>query len=288
MEAVIKAWVDQYKNDGEVTGVLVFHNQTKLAALTDRFDLVVLVITREDSPTSNLFHYIKDGYRIQERRLTETSLRRWAYFGPERDVIRWILQGEIVLDKELHLESFRNHLLEFPESLKEQKLLVEFSLFVRTYLQSKEYVLENHLMDAYGNLLEALHHWARMAIIEQGIHPEVTVWQQIRRINPGVYKLYEELTSSGESLLQRVQLVLLACEFSVVSKMESCCRVLLRILESREEPWSVAEIQDQKEMVDVQVQLSLLLNKLVQKSLIREVAVPLDDSFSRFELRYTR
>lgn len=122
----------------------------------------------------------------------------------------------------------RHRILEFPADLREHKLLVEFSLFLRKYLQSKEYILDEHLLDAYNNILEALHHWARIVIIEDGYHPEITVWRQIRAINPGVYKLYEELTMSKETLKQRVQLVLLACEFSVMSKWKDAARRLFK------------------------------------------------------------
>ena len=97
---------------------------------------------------------------------------------------------------------------------------MEFSLFISKFIQSKEYLAEEHYLDAYSNILESLHHWARIVIIEENHYPELTVWRQVRLINPGVDKLYEELTLSSETLRQRVELVILACEFSVMSKMK--------------------------------------------------------------------
>jgi hypothetical protein len=164
---------------------------------------------------------------------------------------------------------------------------MEFSLFLSKFLQSKEYLADGHYLDAYSNILEALQHWARIVIIEEGNHPELMVWRQVRSINPGVYKLYEELTLSSETLRQRVELVILACDFSVMSKMKSCCKLLLCILERRSTPWRIDEIQSHIDLQHLRINVSLLLNKLVKKALVREVAVAMDDTFSELELRYT-
>lgn len=288
MEAVIVTIVERYRSDEAVVGILAYYNKTKLHALTDSFEVLLTVITRDDSRSESLFHYIREGSRIQERWMCPEDFEQWALHLNNGDAVRWIIEGEILLDKNAYLDGFKNRLAEFPEALKEQKLLFEFSHFIRNYLQSKDYLAENHLLDSYGNILDALQHWARIAIIEQGMHPEVTVWEQIKAINLGVYKLYEELTTSKESMELRLQLVLLACEFWAVSKMESCCRVLIQILESREEPWSIIELRKQPELADVRDDLSLLLGKLVQKSLVKEVAVLLDDGLSQVELQYIK
>ena len=80
---------------------------------------------------------------------------------------------------------------------------------------------EERGLDAYHTLLEGLHHWGQLELIERGIHPESAVWEQITGLNTPVRKLYEELTVSTETLGQRVELALLAYEFSMISKLES-------------------------------------------------------------------
>jgi hypothetical protein len=178
-------------------------------------------------------------------------------------------------------------LLAFPNELREQKQLVEFAHFIRTYLQAKQDLQDNNLLDAYGHILTALHHWAHIALIEAGVHPELTVWRQMRRFNPGIYKLYEELTISSESLEQRVKLVQLACEFSVMNKMKSCCELLFSILAQREEPWSVMELQLHPKLSGLHIDLSLLLQKLVKRGYVREVAIMPDSGDTEaLELRY--
>jgi hypothetical protein len=278
---------NRFQGHKSIISVIAYHNTTPFPSHTDTYDLLIVVVAEQENITRSLFHYIKEGCRIQERWITPVDLELWLINGENRNIIYWISQGEILVDGNTYLESLRQRLFEFPELLKEQKLLMEFSLFVSKFVQSKEYLAEEHYLDAYSNILEALHHWARIVIIEEGSHPELTVWRQVRLINPGVYKLYEELTLSSETLRQRVELVILACEFSVMSKMKSCCKLLLRILEDRKDPWRVDEIQSHIDLLHIRINISLILNKLVKKSLIREVAVSLDDAVSELELRYT-
>ena len=140
-------------------------------------------------------------------------------------------------------------------------------------------------MDAYGNVLEALLHWARIAIIEAGIHPELMVWEQIHKINPGIYKLYEELTLTTETLKQRVELVHLACEFSVMSKMEGCCALLIRILKSRPQPWSPSELHDHDLLRNLKLEIGLILKKLTMKSIVTEIVS--QDANGTTKLLYT-
>lgn len=277
----------KFRNDKRIISVMAVDNPKQLPSLTDGFDTLLLIVTNDLSLNNHTTNYIRDDSRIQERWVDPSSIEQWIRHGVNRNILHWLLKGEILLDQNTYLEGLRHRILEFPEDLREHKLLVEFSLFLRKYFQSKEYILDEHLLDAYNNILEALHHWARIVIIEDGYHPEITVWRQIRAINPGVYKLYEELTMSKETLKQRVQLVLLACEFSVMSKMERCCEAFIQILRENEMPLSTDELQQHSQLVEVRAELPLLLNKLVKKGLIKEVAVIINEENSEIELRYT-
>ncbi|TBL80535.1 nucleotidyltransferase-like protein [Paenibacillus thalictri] len=271
----------------DVLSVSVIDKSKLQSSLTDGFDLLLLVISNRLHAGNQLFHYIRDNLRIQERWVDPESLEQWILRGTHRNMFHWILKGEIILDRDTYLEGLRHRMLEFPPDLRAKRLLIEFSGFLRCYLQSKEFVLEEQMLDAYNNIMEALHHWARIVIIEEGAHPEVTVWKQVKTINPGVYKLYEELTFSSETLKQRIELVLLASDFSVMSRLESCCGLLLDILKSRPEAWSMNELQLLADLREVSAELSLLMNKLVQKSVVKELVYSDDLELSNLELRYT-
>lgn len=277
----------KFRDNQQVIGLIALENPKQLPALTDGYDILLLIVTKDLTLNNHIYHYMKCNVRIQERWMDPSSLEHWIRYGHNRNIIHWLFKGEILLDQHTYLEGLRHQTLEFSPHMRDQKLLLEFSSFLSKYLQSKEYLLDDHLLDAYNHILESLRHWARIVVIEEGYHPEVTVWRQIRTINAGVYKLYEELTMSKETLKQRVQLVLLACEFSVMSKMERCCKLLIKILNDREHPWGVDELRIHPELADMELELPLLLNKLTKKSLIKEIAVPKDEELSELELKYT-
>lgn len=275
----------RYSTADSVSSVIAVTTNEQHNPLIDGFDMLLLIITNDK--TLDTSHYIKDGMTIQERWISPEHLERWIVSGKNRRIIQWILSAEIIIDKHAYIEQLRQRLMRYPQAMREQKLFIEFCDFLRRYLQSKQYVEQGQTLDAYSNVLGALHHWARICIIESGQHPELLVWKQLKQINLGVYKLYEELTQSLESLEQRVRLVLLACEFNVISKMEQCCKFLLDIIKSRQTPWGAEELQDHPTLKKLDVDLALALNKLQLKSLVQQVPVPVEHNKSWYELKYT-
>lgn len=287
MEHIKSHFNSQYCNDTDLISLAAIENPYPYNPLIDGLDLLVLAVLDKETIENSSEHVQFEGERVWIRTIDKKSLEAWISSGENRSIIEWIVRGEILLDREGYLGSVRESLLQFPHSLREQKQLVEFSGFLRTYLQAKQDLLDGNLLDAYSHVLTSLHHWAHIVLIEEGRHPELTVWKQMRLVHPGIYKLYEELSASPETLEQRVQLVMLACEFSVMNKMKSSCSLLLKILADRSEPWSIAELQSHPDIKVLHVDLSLLLQKLVKRSYISEVAVmkEIDDS-GIIELRY--
>jgi len=277
---------ERLASDPNVSGALIVRSENALSQVTDHFDQLLLVVTEQREPLNYIYHYIKDQQRIQERWIHKKGIESWILNGENRSIIHWILQGDIVLDKDDYVAALREKQIRFPEELKEKRQFKDISLFLRRFLQCKEYLRDGHYLDAHSSILKALVHWARISIIENGSHPEITVWNQVKQINPGIYKLYEELTQSNEPLDKRVELLTLACEFSVMSKMEDCCGVLFKVLASRSEPWSASELKEHAELMDMHVELTLVLKTLARKALIKEVAVP-GKSPSYYELKYT-
>lgn len=192
------------------------------------------------------------------------------------------------MDLDAYLITGRSKLAEMPRNWKERQLLVDYSSFLNKYLECKEFLAREDVLDAYSSIADAMHHWARIIIIEKGMQPGSNIWEQVKHIKIGVYKVYEELTTSRETVKQRVELVLLACEFSLMSKMKTCCSPIIRILEESERPLNVKELLQHDGLEHLRDRLPLILNKMAKKALIREVAVSTKDDFSVLELKYTK
>lgn len=287
MEHIKDHVIVTYRELPELLAMSVIMNPYSYNPLIDGLDMLVLLVTEKKVDMDSMEHVQLEGKRALIRTLHKAELDLWIAGGENRNIIEWLVRGEILLDRDGYLASVRERLLLFPESMREQKQFVEFTGFLRTYLQAKQDLIDGNLLDAYSHVLTALHHWAHIVLIEEGRHPELTVWKQLKRVHPGVYKLYEELTASPETLEQRVQLVMLACEFSVMSKMKACCAILLDVMSSREEPWSIGELQSHPSICNLHVELSLVIQKLVKRAYVREVAVMQEPKDSgALELRY--
>jgi len=287
MEAIREHFLGAFRNREGLIGLLAVSNPYRYNPLIDGLDLLFLAVSESFDPLHSLDHMRFEGKRVQIRTLDPKSLEMWVAGGENRSIIQWLVRGDILLDRDDYLANIRERLIAFPDRMRKQRLLAEFSCFLRTYLQAKQDLQDDNLLDAHSSIMAALNHWAHIALIEEGIHPELTVWRQLRKYNAGIYKLYEELTVSPETLEQRVQLVLLAVEFSALSKMKSCCELLFEILSSRDEPWSVVELNTHEALAGLHVDLSLVVQKLVLRGLIREVAViPDSGDTDALELKY--
>lgn len=287
MEHIREHVIDTYRELPGLLAISVIKNPYSYNPLIDGLDMLVLLVTERNVDVESAEHVQLDDERALIRLVHRDELDMWITGGENRNIIEWLVRGEIWLDRDGYLAGVRERLLLFPESMREQKQFIEFTGFLRTYLQAKQDLLDGNLLDAYSHILTALHHWAHIVLIEEGRHPELTVWKQLRRVHPGVYKLYEELTASPETLEQRVQLVMLACEFSVMSKMKVCCSLLLNVMNSREEPWSIGELQSHPLINPLQIELSLVIHKLVKRAYVREVAIMQEPKESgALELRY--
>ncbi len=109
---------------------------------------------------------------------------------------------------------------------------------------------------------------ARLAIIENGFHPEVTVWNQVKQIDPQIYKLYIELLESEESLEKRLELLFLASEFLIHSRAKRGASHILNVLSQRNDSWSFGELMEHPELKIYSVDLEVYLEFLVDKHLI--------------------
>jgi len=241
------------------------------SALLQEYDMVVLMLHDELDKKRIIQHEIDGDMRIQTLHVDIQALERAVSAGDNNELVTSLLAGEVIWDPQGVIEGLRQSIFLFEQPLKERVLFMELSRFLHMYVKSKRYIAAGCIMDAYNCVLIALYHWARIEVSEGGRFPEPAVWNQLKSQNTSVYKLYEELTISTETLEQRVELVLLACEFAILSKMADCCKLLLNILASRKEPWSVEELLSQTGISHLRAELPIVLRKLVSRSLIREI-----------------
>lgn len=164
----------------------------------------------------------------------------------------------------------QSHLMaDFGNPIGRENIFLEFAMLVRRYLEAKELLKKGSFLDSLYRVHQSLHHSARLAVLETGEEPDLLLWEQVKEIDSSVYKLYEELITSREPLDKRIELFLLALEFSILSKLDHSVEFLLSLLKSRREPWTINEIVNHPSISDPSLELTFILEKMVNRSLLK-------------------
>ncbi|URN92645.1 MAG: nucleotidyltransferase-like protein [Candidatus Pristimantibacillus lignocellulolyticus] len=273
METIKKQLLELYSFRKDVQGLVLMHNMERFPFHTNEYVFYLLVVSTSESVVRKVEHLEINGERVFVRTVHLRELESSSATQNRYNLMDWLMSGEIIADSEQYLDKMKQQIIKFPNKLRDQRKLCEFSGYLETLFQAKRNLSVGNVLDAYSQILISIHHWANIVLIEEGIHPELTVWKQIRKVHPGVYKLYEELIASPETIEQRVELVMLACEFSVMSKMKICCKYLLDIMKEKEEPWSISELQQHPQLHYIVDDITLVVQKLVQGHHLKEVGV---------------
>lgn len=222
-----------------------------------------------------------DGKSVERRWMSEEYLRKSILVDSNRQVAQWLLLGEVVQDPTGIIQFLQGELKNKNSFAHKKNKFIEYARLVRRYAEAKEYLKKGYLLDSLNSIYQSFHHWARLAVLDAGESPDTTLWEQLKEIDPSVYRMYEELATSKEPLDKRIELFLLALDFSMLSKMESCVPFLLDILSSRKGPWTVEEILDHPSIADRSFDIFLLLEKMAKRSLIKETLLLKDGLYEK-------
>lgn len=268
MEDVLRPIYQERASQSRTLGILMVERGSDYSPETDLFDVILFVIVREGEEAFFIKHYVFGEKSASLYVVDEHRVKEWVLFGSNRKVMNWLLNGKILFERNEYIGQLRQRLLQFPEEERKVKMGIEFAKLVRRYIEGRSFFEKDQWLDAYNHVLHALHHLARLSIIEHGFYPEVTVWNQVKQIEPQIYKLYAELVGSEEPLDKRLQLLFLASDFFIHSKLKQGASHLIHVLEKRETSWSMADLLNEKELSVYGVDLEILLEFLVEKHLI--------------------
>lgn len=287
MEEIKKRLLERYNGRADIEGIVFMQNTERFPFHKNEYDCYVLVIYSSELIMRKVEHVEIENVRVFIRAVHQSDIEDEAISVSRHHLMDWLLSGEIISDRNGLLIELKQHILKFPDELRNQRKLKEYCGFLETLYQAKRNLAFGNSLDAYSQVLLAIHHWARIVLIEEGLHPELTVWKQMRKVHPGIYKLYEEIIASPETIEQRIELVMLACEFSTVDKMKSCCIHLLNTMKEKKEAWSISELQSHVKLKHLVDDMSLVVQKLVQGHILKEVASFNNDELDEMiELRY--
>jgi hypothetical protein len=272
MEDILRPIYQERASQLNTLGVLMVQKKQKLSHITDSFDVILLILVKEADQPLFIKHYTYYDKKAAMHIITEAQLQEWLLLGSNRKMFEWLHEAKIIFDRNEYVADLKTELREFPFNGRKIKMGLEFAKLIRRYVDGKALFEGHQFLDAYNHVVHSLHHLARLAVLENGLHPELTVWHQVKQIEPEIYKLYEELVHSEETLEKRLELLFLASEFMIHSRTTMGTVHLLEVLSSRE-VWLFNEIMSEPELIPYSVDLGVLLEYLIEKHLIDVVNI---------------
>lgn len=254
-------------------GILLIERMNNDSSNTDTFDFVLFVVVNESEAPMFQKHYLYKEKKVALHVVNEIQLKEWLLLGSNRKVVNWIQSGRVLFDRNEYLNQLKKELSEFPFYGRKLKMGLEFSKLIRRYTDGKAFFENGQYLDAFNNVVHSLHHLARLEVIEQGFYPEVTVWNQVKHIEPEIFKLYKELICSEETLEKRLELLFIASEFLIYSRADIGSQHILEVMGTKEEPWTIADLMNHPELKYYAVDLNVLLEYLIEKHVVKTIKV---------------
>jgi hypothetical protein len=267
MENILRPIYQERASHSNTLAIIMIEKRNQTSPLTDNLDVALLVIVNDSDQSSFVKHYEYEDKKASLTVMTKDELNESILLGTNRRIVDWVLNGKILFDRNEYILGLIDRLRTFPFSERKLKIGIEYGKLIRRYLEGKVFFESKQLLDAYNHIVHALHHLARLEVIDRGYYPEVTVWNQVKHIEPQIYKLYKELVESDESLEKRLELLFLASDFLIHSKTEVGAAHILTIM-SEKESWYYNELYHHPELKYYSVDLSVLLEFLVEKNYV--------------------
>lgn len=282
VEQVLRPIYQERASHPDTLGVILVEKRVKGDPLTDMLDTILLIITADEEIPIFTKHYTDGSENAAMHIISEKQLRKWLLLGSKRKVVDWLFYGKVYFDRNEFVENLKTELQEFPFYGWKFKMGLELSKLVRAYMEGKNFFEQHNYMDAYNHVVKSLHHLARLAVIENGMFPEVTVWSQVKKIDPAIYKLYEELITSEEPIEKRLELLFLASEFFIHNRTADGAEHIISVM-SRKSRWAIQDLHEHEELQMYSIDLEVFIEFLVEKGFIKVV-----QSESKNELIYHR
>jgi hypothetical protein len=268
MENILRTLYQERASLPSTLGVLLIEGTEHSDAITDTFDFILLIITDEENKNLFVKQYEAGNKKIGLHVVNKHQLKDWLMRGTNRKIFDWLFNGKIMFDRNDYLHSLIEELNDFPFHERKLRIGLEFAKLIRRYHDGRQFFEQKHYMDAFNHVTHSLHHLGRLALIEKGFHPEVTVWKQVKSIEPEIYKMYEELLYSEEPLNKRLELLFLVSDFFIHSKTELGASHILDTLRKKQR-WSMQEILDHHELKIYGIDIFIVLEYLVQKEFLQ-------------------
>jgi len=243
----------------------------------EQSDIDLLIVVEDNGDKREIFIKDQDGVCVHLQILNYDSFRKMVLSDQGGEFHSIILDGQIIYDRDGNISLLVDEARKKSHEYFRLRTMLEFSHLLNKYYQSKKlYSQEKHL-DSYRQLLESMVHWAKIVIYESNQFPRKDLWNQVKTLNFGVYKLYEELSFSQEPLLQRIELMQLVYLNMVLSKASEFCKPVLEYIKEKGRGVTYQEIVSDPLFSSLDYRMEALLGELVRIGILSTGVLPMKE-----------
>lgn len=181
MENLLRPIYQERASQPNTLGVLLYEKLHDQSPVTDNFDVILLIVVREAEEDWYVKHYELNKTAAMHI-VDEQLLNEWIDKSGYRKAIDWLINGKVIFDRNEYMANLKETLHQFPEKNRKLKKAVEFAKLIRAYRECKDLYNSKHYMDANSLMVRSLHYLARVTVLEKGFHPEITVWNQVKKL----------------------------------------------------------------------------------------------------------
>lgn len=268
MEHILRPIYQERASQSNTLGVILMDKKENEEIVTDTFDTVLLIIVKAAEQPIFSKHYLYENKKMVMHTVTEERLRKWLLLGTNKKIADWIFLGKVLFDRNEFLMELRAELKDYPFYGRKVKTGIQFAKLIRRYFEGKKFFEQGNYLDAYSLVVKSLHYLGKLSVIEHGFYPEVTVWSQVKKIEPSIYKLYEELVMSKEPIEKRLELLFLAGELLIHSRTHDGAQHIVGVMLTQD-VWTIQELHNHEELISYSSDLEVFIEYLIEKGYIQ-------------------
>lgn len=265
MENSLRPVYQEYIDDVHTLGILIME-KTKPNSL-DNFDVIILIVINDSEQSWQVEHYEIERKITALNVVTERLLMEWIDTNGYHSVIEWIIYGRKIFEHNEFICNLKEQLRDFPTKKRDLRKTTAFGKVIKSYSEAKNLYESNQYKDANSKILYALHHLARLAVIEKGYYPEVPIWSQVKQMDLEIYKLYEEFIEGNEAIEKRIQLMIIAMDHVISNRAKEAVKHLLDVMK-KNTAWSYGDLTKLPAIMPYRLQLSEIISYLIEKDII--------------------
>jgi len=278
MEDFIRPLVNHCASRPNTVAVLLIDRTKELLTGKDLFDVIIYAVVTDQESSEQSRHFYVQGMRIGLFMVDESLFRKRML--SEANAFQLLTGSEVLFERDHYMESIKKETVACDHKMR---MGMKFAELIQSFSLGKNLFEDGHYLDAYDLLVNSLHDLARFALMEKGIEAETALWKQIKKNEPEILKLFEELIKSEEPIEKRLELLFLASSFFIYSKTLKGSEHILELM-NEHEIWNYEMISHHPQIKLYGSSLGTLLEYLIEKELI--IPIQVESAFNGIYERY--